>query len=68
MPIGTDGSLRCQNCGKLILLSLQMIEGRLKYFCPRCHYFEEIKASTVRITKLNLTNIPNRVFIVNKTF
>ena len=53
--IDKDGSLRCGKCDKEILLSLEMVEGKVKFYCPRCHHYQEIKASTVEISKLDLT-------------
>ena len=56
--IDRDGSLRCDNCNKEILLSLEIIEGEAKFYCPRCHHYHEIRASTAQVSKLDLT-IPN---------
>jgi len=48
--IDKNGSLRCYNCDKEILLSLEMIEGKVKFYCPRCHHYQEIKASTTQLS------------------
>ena len=54
--IAPDGSLRCSNCDKEIMVFLEMTEGRARFYCPRCHYYEEIKASTAQVIKEGLIN------------
>ena len=34
--IDQNGHLHCNNCGKEHALKL---EGKLEWYCPRCHYF-----------------------------
>jgi len=55
-----DGSLRCDSCNKEILLEVTMAEGVIKFYCHRCHYYHEIKASTAQVGRDHLTNLNNR--------
>ena len=34
--IDKNGSLSCSNCGKKHAIKL---EGKLEWYCPRCHFF-----------------------------
>ena len=53
--ITPNGDLRCDNCGRQILLHLEMIEGTAKFYCPSCRFYQEIYASTAQVTKDHLT-------------
>jgi len=61
--IASDGSLRCDGCGKKLALRL---EGELEIYCPRCHYYQTIKASTAQVTS-HLTNSGNSAYNINST-
>ena len=39
----TKDGLRCDGCGKMLALRL---EGELEIYCPRCHHYHKIQAST----------------------
>ena len=54
--IDKDGSLHCDNCGKEILLNLAITEGRAEFYCPRCHVYHKIIASTAQVSSPLLTN------------
>jgi len=42
-----DGrGIRCEQCGKQIALRL---EGELELYCPRCHHYQKIVASTCQM-------------------
>ena len=63
-----DGSLRCDNCGKEILLKVSLQEGSLNYYCPRCHHYEEIRASTTTVYGEGLTKEKNYGSLSSNTF
>ena len=50
--IDKDGALRCDSCNKEILLYLKIIEGESRFFCPRCRYYQELRASTSQVGNL----------------
>ena len=64
--IDKDGSLRCDSCNKEILLSLILIEGETKFYCPRCRYYQEIKASTTQVSAEGLTRQSFNGNLLNK--
>jgi len=39
-------SIKCEQCGKMIALRL---EGELEFYCPRCHHYQKLVASTAMI-------------------
>ena len=39
-------SIRCESCGKMIALRL---EGELELYCPRCHYYQTVVATTTKV-------------------
>jgi len=53
--ITPDGSLRCSSCFKEILLKVTLQEGQITFYCPRCHHYEQITASTAQVMKGGLT-------------
>ena len=61
-----ENSLRCANCGKEILLSLVMTEGEVTFYCPRCHYYHKISASTTQSGTQGLTTMTNYDSLTHK--
>ena len=51
--IDSKGALRCNACGKEILLRVTLQEGNIEFYCPRCHHYQKIIASTAQY----LTNL-----------
>ena len=45
-----QNGVRCEGCGKLLALRL---EGELEIYCPRCHRYSKIIASTAQIKPLD---------------
>jgi len=53
--IDSNGHLHCDKCGKEHLLSL---EGKVTWYCPRCHHFNKentdkilVEGDLVKLTK-----------------
>jgi len=42
--IDQNGHVRCQNCGKQHAIKL---EGKLEWYCPRCHFFNRENSFTL---------------------
>ena len=55
--IDSKGALHCDNCGKMVLLRVNLTEADLEFYCPRCHYYHKIQASTTQIATPPLTNL-----------
>lgn len=60
--IDKNGALRCDGCDKMLALRL---EGELEIYCPRCHYYNKIQASTAQVKIPLLTNSEKAFTIQN---
>mgnify|MGYP001590481002 CR=1 FL=1 len=63
--IDSNGCLRCDQCGKLVLLHIELIEANLEFYCPRCHFYQKIQASTSQVKEFDLTSKSKDVNIIN---
>ena len=54
--INKNGSLVCDSCHKEILLRVTLQEGKIEFYCPRCHHYQKIQASTAQVKIPLLTN------------
>jgi len=63
-----DGSLRCDSCNKEILMEVTMTEGVIRFYCHRCHHYEEIRASTTTVYGEGLTKEKNYGSLSSNTF
>ena len=50
--IDKNGALRCDDCGKMVLLHVSLTEAALEFYCPRCHHYHKIQASTTQVAHL----------------